>query len=488
MDTNLGKKLNGYKLLSLLGEGGMAQVYYAENALKRPAAVKILKPQFAFEPGIRQRFQQEAETMVKLDHPHIRSVIDYVEEDLAIIMEFLSGTDLKDYLDKLGSVPEATIRHWLTQLLPALQYAHDKGVVHRDIKPSNIFLTTDGQIKLMDFGIAKLAGEIGQTHTGQIIGSPLYMSPEQITNPKEIDWRSDMYSLGVTLYHLLSGQKPYDDSTASLFTLQMKIVQEPLPSLKTPSMDLLVQRLTEKKREFRNLNSEEIYQELSQSLKPEIIPIIKANPEYQNDETFFTDENLLIHNEFEKEKENELNSKTSTFNIKRFLLYTLFMCPSSTTFFYNMGFKGTIVLFLGLLISISIPVILFNRGMKRQVKHYSLHGISFFFTSVILYIFYYITREEVISIFIVPIVVSLVLNLFPLGKIYSITKLQSSYLSIIFFIHFGGLLQTLGVHWETWCYGNFFRLECAWFIWLCCIAFIALINWTYRKNSSSSQN
>lgn len=255
MHANLDRTISGFTTQYLIGEGGMAFVYYAENSLKLPAAVKILKPQFSHDFDLRARFLQEASTLVRLKHQNIRRVYDASEPNLAIIMEYLEGMDLRTYVEKKGEVPEIQVKAWLEQLLPALQHAHDQGVIHRDIKPSNIFLNTEGKLFLMDFGIAKIMGELTQTKTGMALGSPLYMSPEQIITPQNIDHRTDWYSLGVTIYHLLSGHKPYDEDSLSLFEIQTDITQKSLSHLDhcSATMNTFIQQLTAKDRNKRSL-------------------------------------------------------------------------------------------------------------------------------------------------------------------------------------------------------------------------------------------
>lgn len=210
----------------------MATVWYAENALGKRFAIKVLKPGMEVKEKLAERFRLEAKMMVSLEHPNIRQVIDYHEDasTMAIIMEYLEGEDLGRYLIENGPVSEKQAINWFRDILDAVAYVHQKSYIHRDIKPTNLFLTRSGQIKVMDFGIAKIVNaNLELTETNTNIGSPQYMSPEQITTPKSIDYRTDIYSLGVTLYALLTGKKPYDDSYSSAYTVQAEIVKKPLP-------------------------------------------------------------------------------------------------------------------------------------------------------------------------------------------------------------------------------------------------------------------
>ncbi|MHC1777589.1 MAG: SUMF1/EgtB/PvdO family nonheme iron enzyme [Lentimicrobium sp.] len=228
--------VNGFKLQRKLGEGGMAEVWIAENGIGKKAAIKIIKKELALMPEVVTRFENEAKVMVALNHANIRQVYDYalIENRPCIVMEYLEGSDLSERLKKGERFSGDKLRDWWNQIVEALQYTHSKGVVHRDIKPSNIFFTVDGKIKLLDFGIAKIKGSITATQTGTRMGTLLYMSPEQVKDSKNIDYRTDIYSLAVTFYHLLAGVAPYDSTKSSDWEIQTKIVMESLHVEKLP--------------------------------------------------------------------------------------------------------------------------------------------------------------------------------------------------------------------------------------------------------------
>ena len=232
-----GKTVNGYTLQHLLGTGGMAEVWYAENRIRKKAAVKLLLPRFCADEGIVSRFQNEAEVMVELEHPNIRQVYDYgdVEGRPAIVMEYLEGDDLKSMMKKGYAFSDDELRRWWTQMADALNYTHHSGIVHRDIKPSNIFIDTHGNVRLLDFGIAKNNEGGSGTLTGSTLGTRIYMSPEQVKDPKRVDYRTDLYSLAVTFVHLLTGKAPYDSTTSSDFEIQLNIVTKPLELDGVPS-------------------------------------------------------------------------------------------------------------------------------------------------------------------------------------------------------------------------------------------------------------
>ena len=233
-----GKTISGYTLKNLLGTGGMAEVWYAENKIGKKAAVKLLLPKLCQDENVVSRFLTEAKVMVELNHPNIRQVYDYGDIDgrPAIVMEYLDGTDLKAKLKRGQRFTQEELVKWWNQLVDALNYTHKKDIVHRDIKPGNIFVDSEGNVKLLDFGIAKVRDSISKTQTGQKLGTLMYMSPEQVKDSKHIDYRTDVYSLAVTFVHLITGKKPYDSDTSSDFEISEQIVYKPLELNGLPEM------------------------------------------------------------------------------------------------------------------------------------------------------------------------------------------------------------------------------------------------------------
>jgi serine/threonine protein kinase len=229
----IGKKTLNYEIKSLIGEGGMGNVYLAEHiTIGRKVAIKSLLPQLVRNESIRTRFKGEAKLMADLQHPSIVTLYDYHEDEdgLYLILEYVEGKPLDEYIrDVSGPIPEKEATLLMHDILSGFSYAHNKGLIHRDIKPSNLIISSEQKVKILDFGIAKLVGDVGQklTKTGTHIGTVYYMSPEQVKG-QELDKRSDIYALGVTFYQMLTGVCPYDGMTTE-FDVYTKIVTEELP-------------------------------------------------------------------------------------------------------------------------------------------------------------------------------------------------------------------------------------------------------------------
>jgi serine/threonine protein kinase len=283
----LNQQIQNYRIISLIGEGGMGDVYLAEHvAIKRKVAIKVLKPELVKNEEIRLRFKNEASMLAHLQHPNIVGLIDYVEQDggLFLIMEYVEGQGL-DELVKAQKVPISIERakKLMIQIVEAFIYAHKSGIIHRDVKPSNILVTADDQIKVLDFGIAKLVGDGNHqlTKTGTQIGTVYYMSPEQVRG-QVLDHRSDIYSLGVTFYELLTGVCPYKSLTTE-YEIYDRIVKEPLLDLTQTmgnayrSMWTIISKATAKDVSDRYQSCEELAADLNKG----IVLTPKANPSKQ---------------------------------------------------------------------------------------------------------------------------------------------------------------------------------------------------------------
>ena len=210
MGFQVGDTVGDYQIIGLLGAGGMGKVYKVKNTISdRIDALKVLLPDLADDPELADRFIREIKVLASLNHPNIAGLRTAfrLENQLLMVMEYVEGTTL-DERTKAGRIPLEDAISYITQALSALGYAHKQGVIHRDIKPANMMLTPDNAIKLMDFGIAKSKADKKLTQTGTTMGSLFYMSAEQVQG-NELDGRSDLYSVGVSLYELVTGTRPF---------------------------------------------------------------------------------------------------------------------------------------------------------------------------------------------------------------------------------------------------------------------------------------
>ena len=220
-----------YRIIRKIGEGGMGTVFLAEDLLmQQEVAIKLLHMAMTTDPEIVERFKTEAKAQYKLTHPYIVKLTRLVQngEHYFIVMEYVEGMTLKEMLAKTGLLPEDRALPIFHKILRGLAYAHSQGIIHRDIKPGNIIIDKNGNPKITDFGIAKILGDKGLTQTGTKLGTVYYMSPEQIKNPKGVDQRTDVYSLGITLYEMLTGKLPYNTGLDSEYDLMNEIVNTPI--------------------------------------------------------------------------------------------------------------------------------------------------------------------------------------------------------------------------------------------------------------------
>lgn len=278
MSSLIGKKILNYEIVSLIGKGGMGTVYLGVNkSIGQKVAIKVLNEELVGSQMVRDRMKKEAQTLLLLDHPGIVKLLNYVEQDdnVFLIMEFVEGESLQEFLTETnGLIVEQRSYGIISEILNAFEYAHEHNVIHRDIKPANIFITKDNHIKVLDFGIAHLVTESNDSEKGWVVGTPAYMSPEQV-NGEELDCRSDIYSLGVLIHTMLTGKVPYDSTTMSDTEIKDMVVNKPLPRMKeyypyiSDKMQKIVDKATSKDKEKRYDSCKAMLADVKAVLAPE---------------------------------------------------------------------------------------------------------------------------------------------------------------------------------------------------------------------------
>ena len=269
MEHYLGKLLGGrYQIIEVVGVGGMAVVYRAQDiVLKRDVAVKILKEIYAQSPDIRKRFSIESQAVAQLSHQNIVSIYDVGSENDVdyIVMELMEGVTLKEYLRTKGRLDWTEALYFAQQISLALLHAHSRGIIHQDVKPQNVIITRDGTLKLTDFGIASFATTQETRVVQEAIGSVHYVSPEQAKG-KQIDYRTDLYSLGIVMYEMLTGVMPFEGDTALQIVMQHLNTVPPVPSAVAPDippgMDEIVMHAMCANINRRYASAQEIFQDL----------------------------------------------------------------------------------------------------------------------------------------------------------------------------------------------------------------------------------
>ncbi|HXW06111.1 MAG TPA: serine/threonine-protein kinase [Vicinamibacterales bacterium] len=270
----VGRTVGKYRIVERLGRGGMGTVYKAiDETLDREVAIKVLNPDLA-DADLLKRFRAEAVTLARLNHAGIATIYELYrqDEDLLMVMEFVRGETLHQVCERVGPMGPPQAAYICSQVLDALAYAHRAGVVHRDLKPANLMLTETGTVKVMDFGIARVLGGEHLTHGGYMMGTPAYMSPEQVLG-RAIDGRSDLYAVGVLFYRLLTGELPFRADTA-ISMAQKQIADAPTPVSHFRS-DLpvwcaaVIERALAKDPDRRFQSADEFRQMLAVSVRPE---------------------------------------------------------------------------------------------------------------------------------------------------------------------------------------------------------------------------
>ena len=267
--------LGKYKLLSILGKGGMGAVYLAEHAqLNRRVAIKILPPALLENAAFLARFKQEARATASLDHPNIVRAYD-VDQDGAyhyLVMEYVVGLELQQLVERKGQLPFRDIARYIGQACDGLQHAHNRGMIHRDIKPANLLVTNEGQIKILDLGVARIVDQddkesVTLAHNEDVIGTVDYIAPEQLLDSHNVDNRADLYSLGCTMYFLLTGKRPFEEGTWAVRLMKHQNSVPPAIELlrpdTPPGLIAICQKMMSKQPKDRPQSASEVAQYLA---------------------------------------------------------------------------------------------------------------------------------------------------------------------------------------------------------------------------------
>ncbi len=275
MELEKGSAVQNYIIEDLLGEGGMGKIYLAREELtERRVAIKMLNPALVKDDEFVRRFVSEARILSGLLNPHIVALYNFFRYSgtFFMVLEFANGETLKSLIRKVGLLPEERSLKILSRIAAGLRYAHSKNVIHRDIKPSNIIVNNKDEIKITDFGIAKIMGDLSLTLAGTKLGTVLYMSPEQVLADKEIDHRSDIYSLGVSFYEMLTGKLPFGTDNEGLYAIMDSIIKKDIPDPReiypyiTSETVMMLRKMTAKNREERYSDFDSLMADIRQIL------------------------------------------------------------------------------------------------------------------------------------------------------------------------------------------------------------------------------
>ena len=308
MDRFVGKRLDGrYEIQEILGIGGMAVVYKAyDNVENRTVAIKILRKEYATNEEFLRRFKNESKAISLLSHPNIVKIYDVSFGDLIqyIVMEYIEGITLKEFIEREGSLSWKDAVYYTIQILRGLQHAHDRGIVHRDVKPQNIMLLPDGTIKVTDFGIARFSRSEQKTITDKAIGSVHYISPEQARG-EVTDERTDIYSVGVMLYEMLTGRLPFQaDSAVSVAIMQLQREPE-LPTEINGSIPIGAEQITMHAMQKNTVNRYKSSSEMLCDLEK-----FKKDPSITFDFTYFVDDSPTKFMDAQKNDETDESAKS----------------------------------------------------------------------------------------------------------------------------------------------------------------------------------
>lgn len=330
MNKYIGKILDGrYEIKELIGIGGMADVYKAyDTTEEREVAVKILKDEYLTNEDFKRRFRNESKAIAVLSHPNIVKIYDvsFGDKIQFIVMEYVNGITLKEYIDQQGVVSWKEAVHFTVQILRALQHAHDNGIVHRDVKPQNVMLLQDGTVKVMDFGIARFARDNGRTISEKAIGSVHYISPEQAKG-EVTDEKTDIYSVGVMMFEMLTGKLPFDGDTPVAVAIKQMQVEAQKPRELNPDipqgLEEIVIRAMKKDPDLRYQTAAEMLRDIDE---------FKRNPSVIFDYRYFPDDestqyfDVIAEKGDEKKKDKEKKPKKKMSPVTQILMAVAGAC------------------------------------------------------------------------------------------------------------------------------------------------------------------
>lgn len=268
----IGKSLGNFLIERKIGSGGMGTIYVAiDTMLNRKVALKIIHPDLSHNSRLMEAFKVEAKMQAQMNHPNIVAIFYFnkIEGECVIVMEYVDGTSLKEMLRSGSPLSVMEAVDYFKQILRGLHYAHSRNIIHRDVKPANILVTKDRRVKLSDFGIAKILGTNELRHDGLVMATPCYTSPDIIMG-KEVDARSDLYSVGITFYEMLAGTVPFNCHSNSDLQIQrdhLNTIPDPPSRFNTrigPKMDALILKALQKRPENRFQSAGEMLMELDQ--------------------------------------------------------------------------------------------------------------------------------------------------------------------------------------------------------------------------------
>jgi serine/threonine protein kinase len=303
-----------YIIKNEIGRGGMATVYLAyDQVFKCEVAIKILNKEFLFNDHVKNRFLDEARKLYRMNHPNIIRVTRIIEENenVGFVMEYFDAVTIKELIEQQGKLAQDQIIRLMVQMLDALKYVHYQGMVHRDVKPSNFMVERNGILKLLDFGIAKNndsnSSDYTQTAASYQLGTPMYMSPEQINESRNVTAQSDIYSLGVTLWYMVTGERPYDSESLSTFQLLSKIVNEQL-KVTHSVFQPIIEKCTAKELSKRYTDCDKIKEDLlciGPKVTTQSLPEILFEGPNKTSESGHTEHTLFV--DFEKDNKKATN-------------------------------------------------------------------------------------------------------------------------------------------------------------------------------------